>query len=175
MSLFVVDVEADGPAPGLYSMVSFGVVLVDTTLVTTFYGETAPITGSFIPEALAVSNVSRAQHLAFEDPAIVIPRFVKWVNANNAANRPTFVSDNPAFDWQFINYYCHRYAGTNPFGHSARRIGDYAAGVMGNWSDQTSWKKLRKTRHTHNPVDDAMGNVEALLALFAKSGTKIPR
>ena len=28
-----------------------------------------------------------------------------------------------------------------------------------------NFKFLRKTRHTHNPVDDARGNAEALLAM----------
>lgn len=32
MSLFCVDIEADGPAPGLYSMVCFGIVRLQTDL-----------------------------------------------------------------------------------------------------------------------------------------------
>jgi len=32
---------------------------------------------------------------------------------------------------------------------------------------------LRKTKHTHNPVDDAKGNAEALLALKNEMGLKI--
>lgn len=36
------------------------------------------------------------------------------------------------------------------------------------------WKRLyRKTKHTHNPVDDAKGNAEALLA-FKEMGLKFP-
>lgn len=27
------------------------------------------------------------------------------------------------------------------------------------------WKSLRKTKHDHNPVNDALGNAEALLEL----------
>ena len=30
-----------------------------------------------------------------------------------------------------------------------------------DWSDTQGWKRLRKTAHDHNPVNDAMGNVEA--------------
>jgi len=37
---------------------------------------------------------------------------------------------------------------------------------------RASWKHLRKTKHTHNPVDDAMGNAEALLEM-QKMGLKI--
>lgn len=43
MSYFSIDVEADGPCPGLYSMVSFGAVLIDSELQTTFYGKVKPI------------------------------------------------------------------------------------------------------------------------------------
>jgi len=71
------------------------------------------------------------------------------------------VSDNPAYDFMWIAG-MYDYAGLpNPFGHSARRISDFWAGVNQNWSDTQSWKKYRKTAHDHNPVNDAMGNVEA--------------
>lgn len=73
-----------------------------------------------------------------------------------------FVSDNPAFDWQWINDGCWRILGMNPFGHSARRIGDFWAGLNNDYWNSSRWKKLRVTKHTHYPVDDAMGNAEAL-------------
>jgi hypothetical protein len=72
------------------------------------------------------------------------------------------VSDNRAFDRQFINYYFHRFLGHNPFGFSARRIGDLHAGLVRDASKASDWKKFRVTPHTHNPVDDAKGNAEAL-------------
>ncbi|MFY9850484.1 MAG: hypothetical protein WAK83_23190 [Trebonia sp.] len=49
----------------------------------------------------------------------------------------------------------------NPFGHSGRRIGDFWAGLNRDWGDTQGWKRLRKTAHHHNPVNDAMGNAEA--------------
>jgi hypothetical protein len=36
-----------------------------------------------------------------------------------------------------------------------------------------NFKHLRKTKHTHNPVDDAMGNAEALLELAREFGLKM--
>jgi hypothetical protein len=77
-----------------------------------------------------------------------------------------------AFDWQFINYYFHRFLGRNPFGFSGRRIGDLYAGMVKDASKATEWKKYRITAHTHNPVDDAKGNAEALKK-FRKLGLKI--
>jgi hypothetical protein len=37
MSYFMVDVEADGPIPGRYSMISFGAIVVEPGLQRTFY------------------------------------------------------------------------------------------------------------------------------------------
>ena len=36
-----------------------------------------------------------------------------------------------------------------------------------------NFKNLRRTRHTHHPVDDARGNAEALLHLRETMGLKI--
>ena len=170
MSWFVVDVESDGPVPGKYSMVSFGAVLVEPSLSKTFYGQTRPISDQFIPEALAVSGHSREVHAAFEDPAAVMTRFRDWLAATSQG-RPIFVSDNVAFDWQWINYYFHTHLGENPFGHSGRRIGDLYCGLVKDTF--AGWKHLRKTAHTHHPIDDAKGNAEALLAM-KEMGLKIP-
>ena len=84
-----------------------------------------------------------------------------WLKEQCGEYQPIFVSDNPAFDFQWISYNFWRYLNKNPFGWSARRIGDYYAGLTGNFRNATKWKKLRITKHTHHPVDDAMGNAEA--------------
>lgn len=71
------------------------------------------------------------------------------------------VSDNPAYDWQWINFYFWKYLGRNPLGFSARRIGDFYAGLVNDFTKSNNWKKLRVTEHDHNPVHDALGNAEA--------------
>jgi len=75
--------------------------------------------------------------------------------------RKVMVSDNPAFDFMWMADLFHRTIGTNPFGFSARRIGDFYAGLTGDFRNATKWKSLRRTVHDHNPVNDAMGNLEA--------------
>jgi len=171
MSFIIVDVEADGPIPAEYSMVCFGAVVFDETLTKSFYGQTRPVSDRFVPEALAISGFSREQHLAFDEPKIVMEEFDTWLE-EQSTGRPVFVSDNLAFDWQFINYYFHRFLGRNPFGFSGRRIGDIYAGLVKDAHRATEWKKYRVTRHTHNPVDDARGNAEALKK-FREFGLKI--
>jgi len=171
MSFIIVDVEADGPIPAEYSMVCFGAVVFDETLTKSFYGQTRPVSDRFVPEALAISGFSREQHLAFDEPKIVMEEFDTWLE-EQSTGRPVFVSDNLAFDWQFINYYFHRFLGRNPFGFSGRRIGDIYAGLVKDAHRATEWKKYRVTRHTHNPVDDARGNAEALKK-FREFGLRI--
>jgi len=67
---------------------------------------------------------------------------------------------------QWINFYFWRYFGQNPFGHSGRRIADYYAGLMGDFRTTQKWKRLRRTKHDHHPVHDALGNAEALIRIF---------
>lgn len=173
MSYIVVDVEADGEIPHKYSMVCFGAVIVEPSLSKTFYGETKPISDKFVPDALAVSGFSRQQHLNFDEPKRVMEDFAVWLE-QNSVGRPIFISDNLAFDWQWINWYFHWFVGKNPFGFSGRRIGDLYCGMKMDTGLNSEWKKLyRKTRHDHNPVNDAKGNAEALLS-FKRMGLKLP-
>jgi hypothetical protein len=173
MSYIVVDVEADGAIPPKYSMVCFGAVIVEPTLTKSFYGKTKPISSEWVADALAVSGFSRKDHEAFNEPKKVMENFADWI-AKNSNGKPTFISDNPAFDWQWINYYFHTYLGKNPFGFSARRIGDLYCGMKMDTGLNSEWKKLyRKTTHDHNPVNDAKGNAEALLAM-KQMGLKLP-
>lgn len=173
MSWFSVDVEGDGPFPGMYSMVCFGATKVSAELDMTFYGETAPVSDRWDPEALAISGFTREQHLAFEQPETTIPRFVEWVESVSVG-RPILISDNPAYDWQWINSYCHMFAGRNPFGYSARRIGDIYSGLVGDTYRSSEWKRFRETTHDHNPLNDSMGNAQAILTIGERFNLKIP-
>lgn len=166
----MVDVESDGPIPGDYSMISFGAVLVNEQLDTSFYGQLRPISEKFIPDALAVSGFSREETLTFEDPAKVMRDFSEWLKLN-CKDRIVFISDNNGFDWMFICWYFHHFIGTNPFGHSSQNLGSMFKGVVKDTFQ--NFKHLRKTAHTHHPVDDAKGNAEALLSIKAQYGLKI--
>jgi Exonuclease len=169
MPYVMVDVESDGPIPGDYSMVSFGAVIVEPELKRTFYGKLRPVSEKFVPDALAVSGFTRDETLAFEEPASVMDEFGNWL-ASECKGRMMFVSDNNGFDWQFINWYFHHFLGKNPFGFSSTNLGSLYKGLAKDTF--VNFKHLRKTRHTHNPVDDARGNAEALLAM-KEMGLKI--
>ena len=170
MSYFMVDIEADGPCPGEFSMVCFGAIIVDKNLDRTFYGQVCPISDKWIPEALAVSGFERQQTLEFNSPAMEMQRFANWIRTESNG-KPIFISDNNGFDWQFINYYFHRFLGDNPFGFSSTNLGSLYKGLVGDMFK--NFKHLRQTRHSHHPVDDARGNAEALLTIAEKFDLKI--
>ncbi len=170
MSYIMVDIESDGPIPGDYSMICFGAVLAEPTLSKTFYGRLRPISDRWIPEALAVSGFTREQTLEFPDPKTVMEEFGNWIKATST-DRPMFISDNNGFDWGFINWYFHHFTGGNPFGFSSSNLGSLYKGLVRDTSK--NFKHLRRTAHTHHPVDDAKGNAEALLTLRDEMGLKI--
>lgn len=170
MSYIMVDVEADGRIPGDYSMICLGAVVVEPSLARTFYGRLLPISTKWIPEALQVSGFSREETMSFDDPREVMQQLSDWIGANSRG-RPQFISDNNGFDWQFVNWYFHHFLGKNPFGHSSTNLGSLYKGIVKDMSQD--FKHLRKTRHSHNPVDDAKGNAEALLCIARRYGLKI--
>lgn len=154
-NLIFVDVEATGPCPGKGVMTEFGAV---------HYPSLQPFHGKIVDSHPDPSNPA----LSITDEPFkplkakkVMEMFEAWLKIVVWNQRPIFVSDNPAFDWQWINYFFHHYSKGNPFGHSGRRISDFYSGLVGDFSKSQKWKKLRITPHDHNPVHDALGNVEA--------------
>lgn len=167
MSIIMIDIESDGPIPGDYSMISFGAVLVNRALDKTFYAQLRPISDKFIPAALEVSGHRREETLTFADPKEEMERFLSWIETHNVG-KLMFFSDNNGFDWQFINWYFHHFLGSNPFGHSSTNIGSLYKGLIKDF--RPNFKHLKRTPHTHHPVDDAKGNAEALLSMIDEMG-----
>jgi len=177
MSLFVVDVEANGPIPGDYSMLSFAAVRVDKELQTRYHsGNLYALPGAGYKMDAIVSiglNLDTYQALHVHggyDPNAVLIEFELWLTANNVKGRPIFISDNNGFDWMFMCWYFWHFRGYNPFGFSSRRIGDLYCGLVKDM--RAPWKHLRKTKHTHDPLDDATGNAEAILHMMDNMGLK---
>ena len=159
-----VDVESDGPCPGMHSMICFGAVIVESGMQRTFYAQLKPVSTIYIPEALAISGFTRDETMKFPDPYDAMFNFETWLK-DNIDGRPIGFSDNNSYDFGFLNYYFWKYLGRNPFGWSSSNIGSMYKGMVGNV--HAKFTHLRDTQHTHHPVDDAKGNAEALLKMFA--------
>lgn len=158
MSLIFVDVEAWGDAPTTGQLTEIGAVDYDSRQ--TFYAQLVKT----MPDPLNPACPLPTRVLTVTEMQPFFTLFANWLKYFKPPYK--FVSDNPAYDWQWINCGFHSTLGRNPFGHSARRIGDFYAGLFNDFWVPQDWKKLRITSHTHNPVDDAMGNVEAFEQLL---------
>ncbi len=159
-----VDVEASGPIPGEYSMLSIGACVVNET-EKQFYAEIKPINGNYIKKALEVCKLSMADlAVSGEDPAAAMKRFVSWVSSVSNGRLAVFCSFG-TFDWMFVKWYLIKFAGDGTFGPNGCDMKSYYAGMMGvGFGDAR--KKLMDKRfkpnkgHTHNALDDALEQAE---------------
>lgn len=166
-----VDIEADGRVPGLSSMLSFAAAAYDINknLIGTFERNLALLPGATpheettkfwneTPENLAAYNKTRENTV---DPEAAMLEFVVWLGTLGGV--PIFVGYPAAFDFKWIDYYCHAFAGDNPFGFSrCIDVKTYAWSLMGSQRfAATSKQSMPKNwfdplPHTHVAIDDAI-------------------
>jgi DNA polymerase III epsilon subunit-like protein len=156
-----VDVEAAGPDPGSYSLLSIGACLVSDP-DQSFYIELKPTMMNATEEALTISGFSlEALNSEGVPPKEAIQRFATWLEqVNQSGGRPVFVAFNAAFDWMFVNNYFHRYLGRNPFGHAALDIKAFFMGLTGSKWSETAMRHAggwfgEEVHLTHNALHDA--------------------
>ena len=175
----VIDIEASGPNPREYAMLSIGACTMSEPR-DTFYVELQPDKDAFTVEAMTVSGLSLAR-LTDEGvpPARAMEKFASWLESAVPEDAiPVFSAFNAPFDWMFVNDYFHRYLGYNPFGHAALDIKAYYMGLHGvAWGETT----LRKVSHrhagqrelTHHALSDAIDTAEILEAMLAVERTSL--
>ena len=157
-----VDVEADGPIPGPYSMISLGMAVSGRPELT-FYTELRPISDDFVPEALAVSRLDRDRLLA-EAPSAedAMAAADAWVRGLRKVGRPVFLAAPAVWDGMFVHWYFTRFIGRSPFGGTGSGV-DLRSYWMGRTGGE--WFTSRKTDilraldlqlpHTHHAGEDA--------------------
>lgn len=168
----VVDIEADGPVPGLFSMLSLGAVATtDEREISSFYQKILPLSGASQepstmawwktqPEAWAeVNSDAKPAHKVMSD-------FVEWLDG--LGKKPMFVAHPVSFDYTFVSWYLWKFTGGNPFvnGFSAPVALDMSSFIAGKFglsysdsmrSNLPEWMRLGMPEHSHNALDDAKG------------------
>ena len=164
-----VDIEAAGPSPSGYAMLSIGACLVDEPgaglpagIESRFYVELQPDREGVLDSAMSVGGFTldglRASGTA---PKQAMQQFADWIAAVTPdGHRPVMVGFNAVFDWMFVADYFHRYLGRNPFGHSALDIKAFYLGATGSTWAGTSMNFVAERYGlsitlTHNALDDA--------------------
>ncbi len=158
-----VDVEADGPIPGPYSMISLGMAVAGREHLR-FYTELRPISDEFVPEALAVSGLDRDRLLReAPPPEVAMAAAARWVNGLRKAGRPVFLAAPAVWDGMFVHWYFLRFTGRSPFGPTGSGVDlrSYWMGLTGcEWSQTHKGKIKRRLGleglpHTHHAGEDA--------------------
>ncbi|AKN75697.1 exonuclease [Streptomyces sp. PBH53] len=190
-SLYIsVDIEADGPIPGPYSMLSLGAAVAGVQdgggftaadpEERTFYRELRPITEEFVPEALAVSGLDRARLTAEgAEAAVALAEFTAWVREVSAGAQPVMCGYPAAYDWTFLYWYLIRFTGSSPFGHSGcldmKTLYATKAGLPLRAVAKGTMPRelLSRRRHTHHALDDAIEQAELFANLMKWPGVTL--
>jgi hypothetical protein len=180
---FSADIEADGPIPGPYSMLSFAFAIAgrfdgstfeqSDPALATFYRELKPISDQFEPQALAVAGLDReALRNDGADPADAMRAASAWITDHAGDARPVLVGYPVVFDWMFLHWYFVRYLGSSPFGFSGaldmKTIYQQKALVTLDRAGRADLPAgVASARvHTHNALDDAIEQAEIFSRLF---------
>jgi len=170
-----VDIEASGPIPGEFSMLSLGACAVGHE-DKSFYCEIKPLNDSFIKTALDVTGLSMEElKTNGEQPAQAMARFAGWVEQVSGDQRPVFVGFNATFDWSFTHWYFMKFLGRDPFGISGLDIKAYYMGMQKVAWGETTKKRVRSffpstQKHTHNALDDAREQAEIFEGMLKVTG-----
>ena len=173
------DVEASGPFPGLYSLVSVGAVPIirrggawALDLDDTFYVELKPQLGAeSLAEATAIHGLD-ASYLerVGKEPGVAMSEFRTYVESLRGRYSRVRPAAWPAsFDAPYIGWIAQKYMGDNPLGHSCFDIPSYAMGML-NCTDR---RRLRHemelagyqkphNENPHNALSDAVEQAETL-------------
>ena len=176
------DIEADGPIPGPYSMLSLGMCIAGEQdqagrfrpiqpESARFYRELRPISEKWEPvalEAIASTGIDRDRLLREgADPAVAMTEAARWVTDLAGGRRPVFVGWPMGYDWMFLQWYFVSYSAVgSPFGFSSALdmktmlyVGTHRVlDELGK--DHLPDELVPQRPHTHHALDDAVEQAE---------------
>lgn len=160
------DIEADGPIPGINSMLSFGsaAYLSDKTLVSTFTANLEILPGS-VSDPKTIEWWKRQQDAwkvcreNLQSPEKAMKDYLAWIK--NLPGIPVFVGYPASYDFMFVYWYLIRFTGESPFSHSALDIKTLAMALLKTDYRKSTKKNMPKRwfdslPHSHKALDDAI-------------------
>lgn len=171
-----IDIESDGPIPGVNSMRALGAAAYnsDGKMVSVFYDTMKPLLGAH-PQLRTMEwwkkfpEQWQELEAATKYPGNVIQDFDVWLSQ---FENPIMVASPAGFDFTFVRYYLVYFLGTKHEESGIwRRCIDFRSYVMGKYGKSyfQSGKRNIKSRcksstpHTHNALDDAMEQGEIFM------------
>lgn len=168
--LFVsVDIEADGRIPGRNSMLSFGsaAITMEKELVAVFAANLETLPGAAgDAETMAWWEKQPVAWQACradpQDPETALRTYAAHLrDLGRRFGRPTFIGYPGAYDFGWINWYLHRFAGENPFGISGLCLKSFAAARLDCAFHEATKRRFPKRwfdrlPHRHVALSDAI-------------------
>lgn len=165
------DIEANGPCPGLFSMLSFGLAAftLDKQLISTFSRNLELLDGAEVDERTmnwwAQTDQAEAYKRCREElvsPRAAMVEAKAWLDEMRRFGKPIVCGAPSGFDFTFMYYYFQRFLGESPIGFASLDLRTYAAAVM-----KRQYRHVGKRQypqewidaglpHTHVALDDAI-------------------
>jgi len=160
------DIETDGPIPGVYSMLSLGAAAFDHTgaEISTWYAnfdllpgaEQHPDTMKFWRDNQSYYDITRVDTHA---PDLAMMDFTKWVQSLPGA--PVAVAAPAGFDFTFVYWYLVKFTGNSVLSFSCVDMKTLAMSLLNKPYKQSTKRNYPKhwfaadLPHTHHALDDA--------------------
>jgi hypothetical protein len=168
------DIEADGPCPGIHSMLSFGMAAftLDKQLVGTFERNLRTLEGAVTddrtmawwntPDNVAAFRASREGQV---DPRSAMLDCRAWLDTMRRFGRPIICGAPSGFDFTFIYYYFQRELGESPVGFVSLDLRSYAAAVL-----KRQYRQVGKNSFPPEWLGDALAHTHVALADAIEQG-----
>lgn len=187
----VTDIEADGPVPGIHSMLSFASLAYTTsgTFLESFEANLNPLADAIAdpdtmewwskrPETWAEVTANQSE------PSEVMRSFERWLDS--LPGEPVLVAHPAPFDYMWMAWYAWKFLGKRKLGWTGLDIKSYAMATL-NWNfdrcETTHYDPawLGLCEHSHRAIDDARGYANLFFelqrrnhALHRASGVTVP-
>ena len=174
-----VDVESDGPCPGIHSLLSIGAAAfsIDRKLLDTFSrnldtipdGKQNPGTMKFwdrFPEAYAATRIDTVH------PETAFKEFDAWLKPLWDRGKPVLMGYPARFDIRWIDYYSWRYLDKNLVGLGAFDVKTAGACVLKRGYHNSKKRNYPRSwftsdiKHTHIAIEDAIEQGEMAINLI---------
>ena len=180
------DVETDGPAPGINSMLSAGLVAF-----TLRKGILSEWEGNFMPLRDAVQDIKTMRNFWDKEPEawaacrtnpqpaeVLMPSMKAWVDHTKSfhpkGKMPVFCAYPAGFDFTFIYWYSIKFLGESPFGFQAMDMKTYMQASRRVPFRQATKKHMPKrwfdgNKHPHIALDDAREQAHLCIAMMREN------
>lgn len=179
---YSVDVEASGPVPGLYNLLSIGTTVVrpeggQWVVGETQYLELRPVFAGHLASANAVHglDLDRLQKEGLE-PRQAMQDLTDFVESTRDGAEAVFVGHVAVFDWMHVAWYFAWSGLPNPFGYKGIDTKSLAMGVLRVGWNETSREQLadalgvpaQEGKTLHRADADAEHQAHLLAAMLRK-------